>query len=96
MTSLTVYARSFKVDPFPDDASKKLPLPSALPVSDKPVTLNFNKAGAASKAMASVSGPKGPAAVSLAFSADDFAAGDDDQGTEQAVLAEDDKGTIFG
>ena len=46
--------------------------------------------------MASVSDPKGPAAVSLAFSADNFAAGDDDQGTEQAVVVEDEKGTIFG
>ncbi|KIM65095.1 hypothetical protein SCLCIDRAFT_561728 [Scleroderma citrinum Foug A] len=77
-----------------DDAPKKLPTPSALPVSDKPVTLSFNKAGPANKTMASLSGPKGPAVVSLGFSADDFAAGDDDEGIEQKVSAEDDKATV--
>jgi len=86
----------FETDSYPDDAPKKLPTPSTLPVSDKPVTLSFNKAGAANKTMTSLSGPKGPAVVSLGFSADDFAAGDDDEGIEQKAPAEDDKGTNFG
>ncbi|KAL4064306.1 hypothetical protein V8B97DRAFT_1950461 [Scleroderma yunnanense] len=77
-----------------DDAPKKLPTPSALPVSDKPVTLNFNKTGTTNKALAAVSGPRGPPVVSLGFSAEDFAAGDDDQETEQGAPAEDDKAVI--
>lgn len=96
MIYLAPDVRFFEADSYPDDAPQKLPTPSALPVSDKPVTLSFNKAGPANKTMASLSGPKGPAVVSLGFSADDFAAGDDDEGIEQKISAEDDKGMAFG
>ncbi|KAI6102742.1 hypothetical protein EDD16DRAFT_1644597 [Pisolithus croceorrhizus] len=72
-----------------DDAAKKQPLPSTLPVSDKPVTLNFSKAGTSSKPMPSL-GSKGPAPVSLGFSAEDFAGGDEEE-AEQELPAEEDK-----
>ncbi|KAI6109914.1 hypothetical protein F5141DRAFT_1188810 [Pisolithus sp. B1] len=58
-------------------------------VSDKPVTLNFSKAGTSSKPMPS-SGSKGPAPVSLGFSAEDFAGGDEEE-AEQELPAEEDK-----
>ncbi|KIK81452.1 hypothetical protein PAXRUDRAFT_35865 [Paxillus rubicundulus Ve08.2h10] len=74
-----------------DEVTKKPPAPSALPVSDKPVTLNF-KAGATShKPSAPLSGPKAHAPLSLGFSAEDFAAGDEDAGPAPAT--EDDKVT---
>lgn len=72
-----------------DDAAKKQPLPSTLPVSDKPVTLNFSKAGTSSKPTPS-SGPKGPAPISLGFSAEDFAGGDEEE-VEQGLPVEEDK-----
>jgi hypothetical protein len=56
-----------------DDASNKPPAPSALPISDKLVTLSFNKGGPGSKPITSLSGPKASAQISLGFSADDFA-----------------------
>ncbi|KAI6150873.1 hypothetical protein BKA82DRAFT_4120862 [Pisolithus tinctorius] len=71
-----------------DDASKKQLLPSTLPVSDKPVTLNFSKAGSSSKPTPS-SGPKGPAPASLGFSAEDFAG--DEEEAEQELPVEEDK-----
>ncbi|KAH7889808.1 hypothetical protein F5I97DRAFT_1847493 [Phlebopus sp. FC_14] len=70
-----------------DDAAKKPPEPSALPVSDKPVTLSFNKAGQpGNKSL--VSGSKAPT-LSLGFSAEDFAASDDE--AEPLAASEDDK-----
>ncbi|KAF9228042.1 hypothetical protein BS17DRAFT_793613 [Gyrodon lividus] len=74
-----------------DDAAKKPLAPSALPVSDKPVTLSFKAGAAGSKPLASLSGLRAPAALSLGFSAEDFAAGDEDAGP--APAAEDDKVT---
>jgi hypothetical protein len=62
-----------------------------LPISDKPVTLSFNKGGPGSKPITSLSGPKAPAQISLGFSAEDFAADDDD--VEAATSAEDNKGS---
>jgi RNA-binding protein 5/10 len=76
-----------------DDASNKPPAPSALPISDKPVTLSFNKGGPGSKPITSLSGPKAPAQISLGFSAEDFAAEDDD--AEAATSAEDNKGSFI-
>jgi hypothetical protein len=75
------------------NASNKSPVPSALPISDKPVTLSFNKGGPGSKPIASLSGPKAPAQISLGFSAEDFAADDDD--VEAATSAEDNKGSFI-
>ena len=75
-----------------DDASNKPPAPSALPISDKPVTLNFNKGGFGSKPLASLSAAKAPAQLSLGFSAEDFAAEDDD--AEPATSADDSKGSL--
>lgn len=76
-----------------DDASQRPPVPSALPVSDKPVTLNFKAGPSGNKPLVSLSGPKAPAPLSLGFSAEDFAAGDEE--TEQAHTAEDDKGLLM-
>lgn len=73
-----------------DDANKP-PVPSVLPISDKPVTLNFNKGALGSKPVTSAA--KAPAQLSLGFSAEDFAAEDDD--TEQAASAEDNKGSFI-
>ncbi|KAG6334939.1 hypothetical protein ID866_4156 [Astraeus odoratus] len=77
-----------------DDGTKALPAPSVLPVSDKPVTLSFNKAGVSNKSTAPLLGPRGTAPASLGFSVDDFAAGDEDEGTEQERPAEDDKAFV--
>ncbi|KAH7915965.1 hypothetical protein BJ138DRAFT_1229047 [Hygrophoropsis aurantiaca] len=61
-----------------DDTIKKPPAPSILPISDKPVTLNFNKGGPTNtKSLVSLTGPKAPPAMTLGFSAEDFAADDD-------------------
>jgi hypothetical protein len=61
-----------------DDASNKPPAPSASSISDKPVTLIFNKDGPGSKPITSLPGSKAPAQISLGFSAEDFATEDDD------------------
>ncbi|KAJ8597351.1 hypothetical protein M405DRAFT_836447 [Rhizopogon salebrosus TDB-379] len=74
-----------------DDTSNKPPAPSALPISGKPVTLSFNKGGPGSKPITSLSGPEAPAQTSLGFSAEDFAAEDDDAGA--TTSAEDNKAT---
>ncbi|KAJ8592767.1 hypothetical protein M405DRAFT_812161, partial [Rhizopogon salebrosus TDB-379] len=49
---------------------RKPPAPSALPISDKPVTLSCNKGPPGSKPITSLSGPKAPAQISLGFSAE--------------------------
>ncbi|KAF9237667.1 hypothetical protein BU15DRAFT_88660 [Melanogaster broomeanus] len=72
-----------------DDATTKPPAPSALPVSGKPVTLNFKTGTASNKPVMSLS--KAPPPLSLGFSAEDFAAGDEDAGP--APAAEDDEVT---
>jgi RNA-binding protein 5/10 len=76
-----------------DDASNKPPAPSALPISGKPVTLSFNKGGPGSKQITSLSGPEAPAQTSLGFSAENFAAEDDD--AEATTSAEDNKGSFI-
>ncbi|OJA14940.1 hypothetical protein AZE42_09376 [Rhizopogon vesiculosus] len=76
-----------------DDASNKPPAPSILPISDKPVTLSFNKGGLGSKPNTSLSAAKAPAQLSLGFSAEDFAAEEDD--AELATSAEDNKATAL-
>ncbi|KAH7930906.1 hypothetical protein BV22DRAFT_1078286 [Leucogyrophana mollusca] len=73
-----------------DEVTKKPPAPSVLPVSDKPVTLNFNKGGTTGvKPLAALTGPKAPPPMALGFSAEDFAA--DDDMAEQSTTAEDSK-----
>jgi RNA-binding protein 5/10 len=64
-----------------------------LPLSDKPVTLSFNKGGLGSKPITSLSGPKAPAQISLGISAENFAAEDDD--AKEATSAEDNKGSFI-
>jgi RNA-binding protein 5/10 len=76
-----------------DDASNQPPAPSALPLSDKPVTLSFNKGGLGSEPITSLSGPKAPAQISLGISAENFAAEDDD--AREATSAEDNKGSFI-
>jgi hypothetical protein len=73
-----------------DDATKKPPAPSALPVSGKPVMLNFKTGAVNNKPSVSLSGPKAPPPLSLGFSVEDFAAGDEDA---PAPAVEDDKVT---
>ncbi|KAJ8582319.1 hypothetical protein M405DRAFT_830825, partial [Rhizopogon salebrosus TDB-379] len=69
-----------------DDTSNKLP------ISDKLVTLSFNKGGPGSKLITSLPGSKALAQISLCFSAEDFAAEDDD--AEAATSVEDNKGSF--
>jgi RNA-binding protein 5/10 len=76
-----------------DDASNMPPAPSALPISDKPVMLSFNKGGPGSKPITSLSGPKAPVQIFLGFSTEDFAAEDDD--AEAATSMEDNKGSFI-
>lgn len=73
-----------------DDPSKKPPAPSALPVSDKPVTLNFKAGTAGSKPLVSLSASKAPVSLPLGFSAEEFDPGDEKM--EPEPTAEDDKG----
>ncbi|KAF8553408.1 hypothetical protein OG21DRAFT_1586867 [Imleria badia] len=72
-----------------DDPLKKPPAPSALPVSDKPVTLNFKAGPTGSKPMVSLSAAKAPVSLPIGFSAEEFDPGDDEMGPEPT--AEDDK-----
>lgn len=72
---------------------KKPPAPSALPVSDKPVTLNFKAGPTSSKPLVSLPASKAPVSLPLGFSAEEFDPGDEEMGPEPA--AEDDKGTQF-
>ncbi|KAG1756233.1 uncharacterized protein EDB91DRAFT_1091342 [Suillus paluster] len=72
-----------------DDASNKPPAPSVLPISDKPVTLNFNRGALGSKPNTSLSTAKAPGQLSLGFSAEDFAAEEDD--TEPTTSTDDSK-----
>ncbi|KAH0830477.1 hypothetical protein J3R83DRAFT_1925 [Lanmaoa asiatica] len=72
-----------------DDSSKKPPAPSALPVSDKPVTLNFKAGTTGSKPLVSLSTSKAPISLPLGFSAEEFDPGDEETGPEPT--AEDDK-----
>jgi hypothetical protein len=74
-----------------DDASKKPPAPSALPLSDKPVTLNFKTGTTGSKPLVSLLGPKAPVSLPLGFSAEEFDPGDEEM--ESEPVAEDDKAT---
>jgi RNA-binding protein 5/10 len=62
-----------------------------VPISDKPVTLSFNKGGPGSKLIASLLVPKAPAQTSLGFSAEDFTTEDGD--AEAATSVEDNKGS---
>jgi len=72
-----------------DDALQKPPAPSVLPISDKPVTLNFNRGALGSKL--NVSTAKAPGQLSLGFSAEDFA--DDEDDAEPTTSTEDNKVT---
>jgi hypothetical protein len=72
-----------------DDTLHKPPTPSILPISDKPVTLNFNRGALGSKLNAS--NAKAPGQLSLGFCAEDFA--DDEDDVEPAASAEDNKGS---
>ncbi|KAG2115341.1 uncharacterized protein F5147DRAFT_676957 [Suillus discolor] len=72
-----------------DDALHKPLAPSVLPISDKPVTLNFNRGALGNKL--NVSTAKAPGQLSLGFSADDFA--DDEDDAEPATSTEDNKVT---
>ncbi|KAG8217416.1 hypothetical protein J3R82DRAFT_5558 [Butyriboletus roseoflavus] len=74
-----------------DDPLKKPPAPSALPVSDKPVTLNFKTGTTGSKPLVSLSASKAPVSLPLGFSAEEFDPGDEEMGPEPT--AEDDKAT---
>lgn len=69
---------------------KKPPAPSALPVSDKPVTLNFKAGATGGKPVVSLSAAKAPVSLPLGFSVEEFDPGDDETGPEPT--AEDDKG----
>lgn len=60
-----------------------------MPVSDKPVTLNFKTGASSGKPLVSLSASKVPV---LGFSAEEFDPGDEEMGPEPA--AEDDKGSL--
>ena len=64
---------------------------SALPVSDKPVTLSF-KGGLSIGKPGGASSSKKPAPLSQAFSMDDAAEGEGDATTNEANATEDPKG----
>lgn len=64
-----------------------------MPVSDKPVTLNFKAGTTGSKPLVSLSASKAPVSLPLGFSAEDFDPGDEEAGQEPT--AEDDKGFQF-
>ncbi|KAG6376046.1 hypothetical protein JVT61DRAFT_2014 [Boletus reticuloceps] len=72
-----------------DDPSKRPPAPSALPISDKPVTLNFKAGTTGSKPSVSLSASKAAVSLPLGFSAEEFDPGDEEMGPEPT--AEDDK-----
>jgi RNA-binding protein 5/10 len=55
--------------------------------------LSFNKGGPGSKPITSLPGSKAPAQISLGFSAEDFAAEDDD--AEAATSVENNKGSFI-
>ncbi|KAF8136243.1 hypothetical protein EV363DRAFT_1428656 [Boletus edulis] len=74
-----------------DDPSKRPPAPSALPVSDKPVTLNFKAGTTSSKPSVSLSASKAAVSLPLGFSVEEFDPGDEEMGPEPT--AEDDKAT---
>ncbi|KAG9318373.1 hypothetical protein JVU11DRAFT_463 [Chiua virens] len=74
-----------------DESAKKPPAPSVLPISDKPVTLNFKAGATGGKPVLLHSATKAAASLPLGFSAEEFDPGDDEMGPEPT--ADDEKAT---